>query len=155
MAATMITDDKMFCCGSFANKTAQIYDFKTKALTKVNDMNEERRYHGICHDTYNDEKVYVGGGWETPKKFEYYDIRKNKWTLLSDSRGEHAGWPIIWNDDVNIIHIASTIKCKIFERLDIRENKWRSYITKDNNNFDNIFGVTVYDDNSSRLLIGL
>ena len=147
--SAMITDDKLICCGgdNYYNN-ADIYDFIT------NKMIEQRRFSGIFVDQYIKQRVYVCGGEQAPKKVEYYDAMKNEWILICDTNGQHQKWPIIWNDfnNPNIINIASIQNCKLFERNDIRENKW-NYFIKNSNDFNNLFGIQIRkNDNQCRLL---
>ena len=59
---------------------------------------------------------------------------------MCDTRNEHYYWPMIWNDDVNIIITGSIYECKSFEMIDIRENKWNVYAQNEDESFDKIFG---------------
>ena len=127
ISATMINDDKLICCGGMNNylQYVDLFDFKTQKLTKLERMNEKRRYSGIWCDKFNIDKVYIGGGSEAPKKFEYYNVVKNKWILLHDTTQKHNIRPIIWNEhNPNIIFIASMNNyCKLIEQIDIRQNE--------------------------------
>ena len=59
---------------------------------------------------------------------------------------------IIFSDNQNIIHIASVSDCKLFEKIDIRENKWNIYIN--NQSFDDIFALKIQqNDYHARLLL--
>ena len=129
-------------------------------------MKHSRRYCGIYVDKFNhddnnyNKRIYIGGGMDSNNKFEYFDINKNEWYLLPNTNGMHGRWPIIWKDDINIINIASIHKCKKFEKLDLRQNKWSVYIGNDendllaSNSFDNIFSTTIHkEEYNSRLLI--
>ena len=49
--------------------------------------------------------------------------------------------PLIWNDET-----------KIFEKIDIRENKWYQYKTSDDE-FDAVFGINIINNDLSRLLM--
>ena len=62
---------------------------------------------GIYFDDITTPKVYVGGGGGdiSSQKFEYFDINKNEWFLLSDTNGSHSISPIIWTKNINIINI--------------------------------------------------
>ena len=73
---------------------------------------------------------------------------------VCDTLSRHRIWPIIWSDNKNILHIASTKDCKQFEWIDIRENKWNKYIPNNNKSFNDVFG-TIIDSHTfeSRLLI--
>ena len=155
LSAGFITDDKMMCCGGLNHeKYTDVYDFTEQSMTKLADMNEEREYSGICVETRFHDRVYIGGGANAPKKVEYYSIRKNEWLSLPDTNGNHRTWPIIWNDGANVINIASIDDCKLFEKIDIRENKWDVYISDANNAFDNLFATQIdINDWNSRLLI--
>ena len=98
--------------------------------------------------------LFICGGEQDPNKFEYYDINKNKWILLSDTINAHKYWPIMWNYDVNILIIGSVFKCKSFEIIDIRENKWNNFNINDIETFDELFGININANKSdSRLLI--
>ena len=114
-------------------------------------MNNDRRFSGICVDEYVNDKVYIGGGYRSSQKCEWYNTTKNKWISLNDTNGTHESWPIIWNTNPNVINIASVHHCKIFETNDIRENKWN--IIKDNDQFDILFGKKIQSDIDTRLLI--
>ena len=46
-------------------------------------------------------------------KFEYYDCTKNQWILEC---GRYK-----WFAGPNVINIASSYRCKIFEKIDMRE----------------------------------
>ena len=59
-------------------------------------------------------------------------------------------WPIIWNDDANILIIGSFYECKLFERIDIRENKWVNYMIN-GKTFNKLFGVDIGDTRSARM----
>ena len=153
MSAAMITNDMLICCGGhYYRKYVDVYNFKTKKMKKLASMNEERRFSGIFVDDINNQKVYVGGGFDndSSKKFEFYDIKKNKWICLCDTNGNHKLWPIIWSDEPNIINIASTSQCKMIEKIDIRENKWNNLYVED---FDDLFGLKInIDQTGNRLL---
>ena len=63
----------------------------------------------------------------------------------------------MWNDDANVINVVSV--CKLFEKIDIRDNKWISY-TPYLRSFNRLFGMELkynekntYRDYDSRLLI--
>ena len=153
----MMNKDKLICCGGKHDyeKQADIYDFNKKQMFQINNMNEERRCSGICMDHINKNRVYVGGGWSSPKKFEYYDIMKDEWISLCDMKGTHKYWPCIFNDgnNPNIINIGSIANCKILEQIDIRENKWNDYIINEKKSFDELFATEIpKHDIRSRLL---
>ena len=79
MGATFITDDKLICCGGWPesyNKYVDIYNFKTKKATKLAQMNEKRWYPGICFDEFFNDKVYVGGGSESEKNWNFTILLK-------------------------------------------------------------------------------
>ena len=88
-------------------------------MTELANMNERQRYAGICVDEFGNNRVYIGAGYESKKTFEYYDINKNLWILLSNTKDEHSAWPIVWNDQPNAVNIASTTSHQSFERMDI------------------------------------
>eukprot|EP01084_Bolivina_argentea_P139331 245125_1 len=155
LSACMITDYKLFCNGGesisnrgrrsdlrVASKNCDVYDFNSKIWTTLADMNQERACSGIYFEKYI-QRVYVGGGYDRgyvyspTKKFECYDINKNKWMLLSDTNGGHKFNPVIWSENVNIINIASCYY-PMFETMDLRENKWRIY-AKNNKSFETLF----------------
>ena len=169
VAAAMINDNKLICCGGDARfseakvdrKRVDIYNFKTNTMTKLSNMKNERESAGIYVDNNVYQRVYIGGGKYSSQKVEYYDIIKNKWTLLCDTNTNHKYWPILWDKNPNVIIIGSVHKKKdLFEQIDIRENKWKKYYINDGNvsSLYNIFGVKadIYksDDayNDSRLL---
>ena len=84
---------------------------------------------------------------------ECYDIVKNEWITISEKTvGEHRMYPIIWTENNNIIHIAST-RCKLFEKMDLRENKWIVYVGNDDKSFDNIFGTVIEKNKQHRLCL--
>ena len=101
------------------------------------------------------DTVYIGGGWEAPKKFEYYNLTKDKWISLNDTNKPHKTWPMIWNDKPNIINIASIKDCKLFEKIDIRENKWNINrdLTNDTKCIDKLFGINIDIDNIHHRLL--
>ena len=144
ISAAMLNDDKLIFCGGDDDygKKSDLYDFVTQKMIQLAEMNEQRTCAGICVDDYA-HNVYIGGGKESPSTFEGYDAVKNKWTLLCETNYDHAYWPIIWNDKANIIIIGST-DCRLFERIDIRENKWTDYIINDKT-FDKLFGTDKVD----------
>ena len=55
-------------------------------------MNEKRCRAGICSDQFGKKRIYIGGGRSSPSRqnairlFEYYDVTKNLWNELSDTR---------------------------------------------------------------------
>eukprot|EP01084_Bolivina_argentea_P064361 117396_1 len=100
----------------------EIYDFNSKIWTKLASMFEEREYAGICYDKFGKERVYVGGGYNVDRSFEYYNIIKNEWYLLPKTNGDHDYHSMVWMDDINIVNIAS-VHSGLFERLDIRKKK--------------------------------
>ena len=160
LSAAMISDDQLICCGGYPTYTkyVDIFDFKTNKMIKVAEMNDNRYYCGICVDEFNNnERIYIVGGFDANQKIEYFDINKNLWISLSDTNGIHSTWPIIWNDDPNIINVAS-VDSKSFEMIDIRQNKWLTYITNSSENdndltFNKVFGKTVNDTDDTRLLM--
>ena len=111
-------------------------------------MNDERCYSGIYVDNIGYNRVYIGGGWDLPKKFEYFDINENEWISLCDTNGSHQYWPCIWSDNnnPNLINIASVYKSKYIEQIDIRENKWNEYKINNHESIDTLFG-TIMDKN--------
>ena len=121
-------------------------------------MNQTRNLSGICVDTFNKNRVYMGGGrgssYDAAKqKVEYYDISKNIWIEICDTNGDHKRWPVLWfeDDSNNILNIASTTS-KLFEKIDLREaNKWNTYI--ENENFNNLFGVKITNPYLYRLCV--
>ena len=118
-------------------------------------MNRPRVYSGIYVDDIMNDKVYIGGGMNFPESFEYFNIKKNQWISLTNMNKRHKIWPLIWNDDdnPNIINIASVYQCKIFERIDIRENKWNEY-KLNSKSFDDLFGANIdIGQTLSRLLV--
>ena len=157
VAAAFISDDKLICCGGGGNddnrKLVDIYDFTTTETTTLCNLNEKRTYSGIYVDEYVNGRIYVGAGYYSDKSFEFYDATKNKWMLLANTNGTHRFWPIIWKDNPNVIHIASSEDCKYFEKLDIRQNKWMDYIK--NESFDSTFGTEININSSSRLLMSV
>ena len=150
LSAAFIDDDKLICCGGSEGyrEYVDIYDFTTKSMTKLSSMNEKRTYSGICIDKYNKERIYVGGGYYSSNTFEYYDFIKDSWISLANTNGQHKYWPIMWNENANIIFITSN--CKVIEKIDIRENKWCNYMNNENNDY--IFRNTV-NSWKSRILI--
>ena len=153
IAAGMLTDDQIICCGgSKYEKAVDVYDVTKSEMIRLAHMNYERMHAGICVDNYICKRVYVGGGSTSPKTFECYDTEKNKWTSLCNTKKKHDTWPIIWNDDANILMIGSIFQCKQFERFDIRENKWYDYMIN-GNTFDQLFGAGIkINSDYSRLL---
>ena len=104
-STTMMNDDKLICCGGDNYETdADIFDFATKKITKLANMNNDRELAGICIDDYIHNNVYVGGGERSGNTFEYYDIIKNKWICLCNTAHYHEYWPIILNYDPNTIN---------------------------------------------------
>eukprot|EP01084_Bolivina_argentea_P159891 278489_1 len=156
LSAAFINDDKMICVGGggIYVKFVDIYDFKTNKMTKLSEMNEQRGCCGICVDEFIGNKVYVAGGYRSESTFEYYDINKDKWVKLADTVGQHDRWPLIWNEQPNIIIIAGASDRKGFESIDIRENKWNDYVLYDNKNVDDLFGTDVTFGYETRLLMG-
>ena len=150
----MITDDNLILCGGEeAFKSTDIYNFNDNTWKNLADMNKERRFAGICVDQNRNKKIYIGGGTKAEKHVEYYDIFKDKWVAISEyTVGEHRYHPIIWTENNNIINIASSW-CKLFEKIDFRENKWNVYIGNDDSSFDNIFGKTIKERSNNRLCL--
>ena len=141
LSAAMITDKQLMCCGGGGNEQlVDLYDFEAKKWTNSCDMTTERNSPGIVAEKYMNERVYVGGGKPHQKKTEYYDIVKNKWYLLAETAGSHGRDAIMWMDDANTVNIASSY-ANTFERMDIRENKWTTYIgIGTNKSFESVFG---------------
>ena len=156
IASSFINEDLIICCGGFKNgyvDCADIYNLKQKKWIKISDMKQARCRSGIYVDKINKQRVFIGGGKiRVPmKKFECYDINKNIWTLLSDTIGYHCADPLIWMDNPNIINIISSF-CKIWEQMDLRENKWKIKTGF----FDNPFGKAVKSNSfGCRLLADL
>ena len=148
----MMSDDKLICCGGGNYRSnADIYDFTTEQLINLTDMNNQRKSSGICVDSYVRNKLYVDGGEHSPNTFEYYDTSKNKWISLSNSIHGHIYYPVIWNYDANTLIVGSVYDCKLFERFDIRENKWYEYKIN-GKTFNDLFGVDIEND-YPRLLV--
>ena len=99
----------------------------------------------------NEKRIYIGGGLYSQQTFEYLDVIKNEWISLANTNNAHQKWPIIWNENENIVHIASTVKSKYFEKIDIRENKWLDYIKDDD--FDKLFGRKINSNEQFARLI--
>ena len=113
-------------------------------------MNNGRNASGIYVDKlFKNGIVYIGGGVSAEHKFEYYDISKNKWFKSSDTNKPHKFFPIIWCENKNILHIASTMGV---EKNDLRENKWCN-ICIDNKSLNDLFGTTVQTTASCRFCI--
>ena len=157
ISSAFITDDKLICCGvQNYLRYVDVYDFAKKRMTKLCDMNNDRRDSGIYVDKFNNNRVYIGGGYQSRKTFEYYDINKNQWISLSNTNQEHTIWPIIWSDQPYIINIASSYKCNVFEKLDIRQNKWIGYLPNNHKSLNDIFGIkNNFTQMHSRLLMAL
>eukprot|EP01084_Bolivina_argentea_P166427 288921_1 len=154
-AAAMINDDIFICVGGNQNKhhlCAEIYDFNNTKWTRLNDMKHKRKCCGIYVDKNDSERIYVGGGFHSLKQFEYWVASKNEWFILPNSNKCHEVWPIIWSSNVNVINVAS-VKCKVFERLDLRENKWHVYVGNDSTSFNDFFGASIKASSYSRLII--
>eukprot|EP01084_Bolivina_argentea_P016042 30058_1 len=161
LSATMISDNKAIICGGYTtsgfgySSDADIYDFNDKTWIKgISSMNDGRDMMGIYYDAFIDNhRVYVGGGRDGTRrynKFEYYDINKNKWFRLPDADGNYQH-PVIWSEYVNILHAVSHVteshpKSKLFEQLDLRENKWHIYVKQDQ--FDDLIGMDTQKGNN-------
>eukprot|EP01083_Nonionella_stella_P161878 530749_1 len=145
-AAVFIGEDRLIYCGggSYFNteRKCEVYDFNTCNWSSLNSMNIGRKRCGICFDGVTD-KVFVGGGiaeeLSSLTSFEYLDLKQNKWISLCSANDCHSYCPIIWIDDAHaqVIHIASS-SSQVFERMDLRENKWNIYIDKEK--YQNMFG---------------
>ena len=153
----MISSDKLICCGGRNYfKHVDIYDFSTRELCRLSDKNRQSSYSGIYADNMINHNVYVCGGEMSSGAFEYYDIIKDKWIEMSWTKYIHECWPIIWSDDnnPNIIYIGSIRKCKSFEQIDIRQNKWKKCTINNIEAFDNLFATNInINDYHARLLL--
>ena len=77
-----------------------------------------------CGIYYDDTKevVYVGGGYHSGRQqvVEYYEIMKDEWMKLPDTKEGHDMNPLIWIEDYNILHIMSVsgncIECIDFSK---------------------------------------
>ena len=147
-SADMISDDELICVGGGSKnksdplaKYVDVYNLKTQKWNKISSTNYPRRHCGIACEKYIYKRVYISGGIFEDFKCEYFDLNKNKWYNLPSTNGKHYKWPVMWIENVNIIHITS-LYGQLFESFDIRENKWIIYLNnKNNNEIDKIFGT--------------
>ena len=156
-SAAWINDNKFLCCGGYQHyHDTDLYDFENKKWTKLSNTQFTTRRSGICVDKLINKRVYIGGGWDLPKKFEYYDINKNKWFKLPKTDGQHKYHPIMWIENVNIIHIASVCSQQ-FEKIDLRQNIWSTYVSNDYKSrimsINDVFGDKIPSHSSIRLCV--
>ena len=92
-------------------------------------MNYCKSQCGAFYDGVNN-KIYVGGGngftgtdvtMSASQRREYYDMVKNKWYILKNTKYKHENYPSVWIDDdnLNVLCIAS-ISADCIEYLDLR-----------------------------------
>ena len=110
-------------------KCVELLDFEERdehglagKFTKLSDMKFGRWRAGIYHDK-DRECIYVGGGdGNACQRIERYDIIKDKWMNVANTKYAYYHRPLVWvdNGDPDIIYMASKGMGERFEVLDLR-----------------------------------
>ena len=147
-SASMILNDQIICVGGWDNnvyvKYIDIYDFTKNEWIKLNDLNLPRCKTGACFDKFTNTKVFIGGGKPQQRSVECYDMEKNVCLKLNDTSLRHDNYPVLWTEDMNILHIASAAGGG-FEKMDLRQKQWVIYADNSSNDgsIENIFGSKI------------
>ena len=76
-------------------------------------------------------KIFVGGGMESPKSVECFDILTEKWIELPDTQSKFEDNPLLFvNKESRFIGMLE--KHKGIEILDLRTNKWNCVVNGPN-----------------------
>ena len=93
------------------------YDYAQDQWQYLKQCHFPRFKAGICFDGQS-ESIFIGGGYGAEKKVEQFDVTKNEWLQLADTRRAHADHPVLWKDGSNLF-IAS-VESDTVEALDLR-----------------------------------
>ena len=140
-------ESKLFVIGGADNtiftyqKWFTMLDFEesNKKWRSLKDMNYCKYQCGSFYDGVNN-KIYVGGGNgytgtdyinSASQRREYYDMVKNEWYTLKNTKYKHERYPSVWIDDGdrNVLCIAS-ISADCIEYLDLRMGDREGMIIK-------------------------
>eukprot|EP01083_Nonionella_stella_P027183 74813_1 len=130
----VIDDDrKLFICSGDGamTKSVEIYDIARDEWRSMADMNDSfLMQSGIYYD-YLQERVIVGGGYKTEQMITSYDIGKDVWIDLPNTRFPHSEYPSIWCNKFvmnNVLYIAGNSRndLGVLEFVDLRDanKKW-------------------------------
>ena len=121
-------------------QSVEFLDFENmdKGWKKLRNMNYGRWRAGICADDIHNIVYIAGGEGNSSQRIEKYDMVKNKWLNVANTKFAYFRHPLIWLDDVDphIIHICSSKLDKRLETLDMRmpneySNEYRQYTYDD------------------------
>lgn len=119
-------ESKLFLVGGIKNdfkwNALSMYDFNAIKWRKLRNMKQNRSWCGAFFDKIQN-RIYVGGGQGlvyANNSVEYYDIYKNEWYSVCNTKYKHMNYPQIWING-NLFYIAST-SSDFIECIDIRMN---------------------------------
>lgn len=155
-ACVMIkTDDntkKLFVCGGHDISASDMYNFEGKQWSSTA-KHFKTESAGICYNRIK-QNIFVGGGnvyrdyYRKHCQVRSYDLMKDKWYPLPDTRLKHPNRPIMRHDryNHNLLYIGSTYGNDL-EYIDLRMNvkRWKVISTQkyghDNQALSDIFGL--------------
>ena len=131
-------NDFIFECGGTNNtsmdyfNTCSLYNFNNNEWKSLKHMNTER---GLCNPgigyDYTKNRIIVSGGFESSKLVEYYELNRDTWINMPNTKYDHAWKPCVFIQKSGIIIIFGdgynrNISSSYVEMFDPRsnDNKW-------------------------------